>query len=122
MRVRIGQYSQPLILRGAFESAGVRHDQTVRADLRLVQVTPNGELRFCPMASQPNPVLIHAIEGDGDGYPLPFDVTIMGSFNAPGPGFYNLSNIKARLNGSIQLQPTLATRFEKVPIRVLVSG
>ncbi len=105
-------FSQPGQLRAHMQHAGLRHGDTVRANLTTVNVVgmPNAdrrvELRFCPMDS----MMVTAVIEQGDGKDLPTEVTV-GGLRFRSPGVYDLENAIISSNGTLQLRGDGATRI-----------
>lgn len=111
--------SQPGVLRQRLEEAGVRHGETVVANLRGVRVEtvmtgPLGNRRqaqlfFCAMA----PVEIVSREGGGDEQPLPYGVALEEGFAVPNEaGFVDMLGVRIHPNGMINLASAQEVRVE----------
>jgi hypothetical protein len=99
--------------------AGVRHDETVVANLRHVRVETvatgllgfmkRPQVFFCDIG----PIEIVSREGAGDDAPLPEGVRLGRGFSVPDDGFVDMLNVRIHPNGMINLVRTQDTRVEE---------
>ena len=111
--VVITSYSQSHVLRYRMDEAGLRHGDTVNADINNVRLEDHfgkSVIYFCPAQS------VNVLEkvAEGDNAPLPLDATTKGLkaevFFAP--GLYNLKNVTLHSNGTMQVIANENTVFE----------
>jgi hypothetical protein len=102
----VPEYSQEYKLREALVTAGVSHDAGVVANLNNVQMKADGIVYFC------NSKLAVASElAAGDGGLLPNRVTLVGEWEFPTPGFYDIRNARIHVNGTISISTEEDTEF-----------
>ena len=108
----VPEYSQEYKVREALHSVGVSHNAGVVAHLANVQVQANGIVYFCysdlDVASELTA---------GDGGILPNRVTLVGNWEFPTPGYYDVRNARIEVNGTISISREAETEF--VPVRSL---
>lgn len=127
--VRLTSFSQPHVLQYRMQKVGLKHGDTVMADLLNVRLEPYSTeaqgIYFCPMQD----IKIHGIISRGDGGALPEDATLKGDWSKPKSlgvgGLFNLKNVTLHSNGTIQVianedtvfEPVEAAQFQPPPIR-----
>ncbi len=91
-------HSQEFKVKEALNKVGVTHNAGVVANLANVQIGLNGVVYFC--ASRLN---VAAEEAAGDGGALPDRVKLVGDWDFPTPGYYDLRNVRVAVNGAISI-------------------
>lgn len=121
--VFLTSYSQSHVLQYRMQEAGLKHGDTVTANLSNIRLEPMGIGRtvmfFCPM----NKIEISSIISHGDDAPLPSDATLKGVLADPKiakSGLFNLNNVTLHSNGTLQVIANEDTYFE--PIEAVVAG
>lgn len=119
VKAYIDSSSQPFMLKGRMEQAGMSHDQTVMADIQNVRLREEGGkpiLYFCAIA----PLTIHKQISPGDGEPIPYELKLnkvkipKRLFKTNTDGYINIRNVKLYSNGTIQVIANSKTQYEKV--------
>jgi hypothetical protein len=116
--VKLNEFSQPYVLQKRMEQAGLKHGDTVIADIKNVRVDSHNSITpvmyFCPT----NQVEVKQKLQTGDDYWLPDVARIIGDLKISGnrgDGLYHLRNVKLHSNGTIQIIAMEETFFEPVP-------
>ncbi len=91
-------HSQEYKVKEALNRVGVSHNAGVVANFSNVQVGLNGVVYFCTSR------LAVASEAEsGDGGALPDRVKLVGNWEFPAPGYYDLRNVRVAVNGAISI-------------------
>ncbi len=91
-------HSQEFKVKEALTKVGVSHNAGVVANLANVQIGLNGVVYFCTSR------LTVASEAEaGDGGALPDRVKLVGNWDFPAPGYYDLRNVRVAVNGAISI-------------------
>jgi hypothetical protein len=103
MEAGITLQSQSFRLRERMQEASISHGQEIRADLPNIRVVAlarggQGQVLFCTMG----PIRVRETLSQGDGGPLPTDVTLEG-LRVASPGTYDILNALVSSNGNLRL-------------------
>lgn len=113
--VKLTSYSQPHVLQQRMHEAGLKHGDTVMADISQVRIELDGTMApvmyFCPS----DKIIVKEKITMGDGGYLPQDAIIIGDIKLPNGysgGLFNLKNVKLHSNGKMQIIATADTVAE----------
>jgi hypothetical protein len=103
MEAGITLQSQSFRLRERMQEVSISHGQEIRADLPNIRVVAlagggQGQALFCTMG----PIRVRETLNQGDGGPLPTDVTLEG-LRVASPGTYDILNALVSSNGNLRL-------------------
>jgi len=108
----LGRAVQPVIVaKGVPEPMPVTHGFQGVITMTPVQVLDNGEVRFCNMYREPQPVLVHEVAQRGDHGHLSETFDLSG-LNFPQPGAYRVHKVRLTTNGSNRFTETPETQYE----------
>ncbi len=118
-QVMINYYSQQDVLQQKMKEKRLTHGDTVIANLfpiRLEKDFGKIVMYFCPMET----IEILEIVANGDGGKIPDEARVSGLIMPPKhkPGLYKLKNVMLTSNGTMQVEATDKTIWEKVQFKL----
>jgi len=113
MRPSVRSTSQPEVLQNRIAGAGIRHGETVRANLRDVAVRRTGRMQSTVFFCNMEPIEVRSRSGAGDNQPIPGQAEIRG-LRVPLEGFYDLENAIIHTNGRMLVEVDSSTRVKVV--------
>ncbi len=118
-QVMINYYSQQDVLQQKMKEKRLTHGDTVIANLFPVRLEKDfGKIvmYFCPMET----IEILEIVANGDGGKIPDEARVSGLIMPPKhkPGLYKLKNVMLTSNGTMQVEATDKTIWEKVQFKL----
>ncbi len=91
-------HSQEYKVKEALNRAGVSHNSGVLANLSNVQMGLNGVVYFCTSR-----LTVGDEKTAGDGGALPDRIKLVGDWDFPKPGYYDMRNVRVVANGAISI-------------------
>jgi hypothetical protein len=111
MVARVTPWSQQYRLRQQFERSHVRHNETVRVDIRGVRVMSRAGHGPMVSFSDVEPLHIRRRLTSGDDGPMPESVEMQG-FDFPGDGLFDLEDVVVHCNGDLRISADARTHVE----------